>query len=77
MTAHTIAEVTVDLPPPQVRERAAYVLGGIPMCGVGLASLLYGLVLIIEGKHRRRPRSPSSTVSASCSFCLAFRPWAD
>jgi hypothetical protein len=50
MTTHTMGEVTVNLPAPLVRERPARVLGGLPMCGVGIAALLGGIALIIEGK---------------------------
>ncbi|MGH2345752.1 MAG: SPFH domain-containing protein, partial [Chloroflexota bacterium] len=45
-----MGEVTVNLPAPAVRERSAYVLGGLPMCGGGLAALLGGIVLLIGGK---------------------------
>jgi regulator of protease activity HflC (stomatin/prohibitin superfamily) len=50
MTTHAMGEVKVNLPAPTVRERSAHFLDGVLMCGVGIAALLGGIALVIEGK---------------------------
>ncbi|HWE64546.1 MAG TPA: SPFH domain-containing protein [Chloroflexota bacterium] len=50
MATHTINEVTIDLPAPDLRERPAHDLAGLPMLGLGLVALLSGLKIVLAGK---------------------------
>ena len=50
MTGRAMGEITVNPPAQLVRERSAYVLGGLPMGGAGITALLGGIAMVIEGK---------------------------
>jgi hypothetical protein len=49
MATPTMERITVDLPAPQVRERSARILPGLPMLVLGLAALLVGIGLTVAG----------------------------
>ena len=50
MTRRAMGEITVNPPAQLVRERSAYVLGGLPMGSAGITALLGGIAMVIEGK---------------------------
>jgi regulator of protease activity HflC (stomatin/prohibitin superfamily) len=58
MTTQLRDEATAALPAPHLRERQARALAGLPALGIGLAALLGGIALIIEGKTSTGAHDP-------------------